>query len=121
VYIYSLKDFDRGTKELETAESLGHKPGRREQAQRADAFKNRGLQYWQGATKLRDQPQEKDMLSRAKDDLENALSLYSEIAPWGDTTGQIRQVQDALDKVQQRMEQIDPPGSIFSWKWWKRL
>ncbi len=83
VYIYSLRDFDRGTSELERAESLGHKPGKREQAQRADAFKNRGLQYWQGAARLRGQPQEKDMLSRAKDDLENALSLYAEIAPWG--------------------------------------
>ena len=121
VYIYALRDFDRGTSELERAESLGHKPGKREQAQRADAFKSRGLQYWQGATRLRDQPQEKDMLSRAKDDLENALSIYSEIAPWGDSTNQIRQVQDSLDKVQARLEQVDPPGSIFSWKWWKRL
>ena len=121
VFIYGERDFDRGTKELEKAESLGHKPGKREQAQRADAFKNRGLQYWQGATKLRSQPQEKDMLSRAKDDLENALSIYSEIAPWGDTTNQIRQVQDALDKVRQRLDQLDPPTAVFSWRWWKRL
>ncbi len=121
VYIYSLRDFDRGTSELERAESLGHKPGKREQAQRADAFKSRGMQFWQGAARLRDQPQEKDMLSRAKDDLENALSIYSEIVPWGDSTNQIRQVQDALDKVQERLDQVDPPGSIFSWRWWKRL
>jgi hypothetical protein len=121
VYIYAERDFDRGTQELEKAESLGHKPGKREQAQRADAFKNRGLQYMTGAAKLRGQQQEKDMLSRAKDDLENALSIYSEIAPWGDTTNQIRQVQEALDKVQLRLDQLDPPASIFSWRWWKKL
>jgi hypothetical protein len=120
-YIYGVKDFQRGTQALERAERLGHKPGKREQAQRADAFRTRGIQYWQAAVRLKDQPQEKELLSKGRDDLENALEMYAEIAPWGESTNQIRAIQELLDKIEDRLQIIDPPGSIFSWRWWKDL
>jgi hypothetical protein len=120
-YIYGIKDFQRGTQALERAERLGHKPGKREQAQRADAFRTRGVQYWQAAVRLKDEPQEKEMLQKGRDDLENALEMYAEIAPWGDSTNQIRAIQELLDKIEDRLEIIDPPGSIFSWRWWKNI
>jgi hypothetical protein len=119
-YIYGVKDFERGTRELERAEDLGHKAGKREHAQRADAFKTRGTQYWQAANRLRDKPQEKELLEKSRDDLENALEMYAEIAPWGDSTNQIKSIQETLDRIDSRLQIIDP-GSIFSWKWWKNL
>ena len=118
-YLYGLKDFERGTGALHSAEQLGHRPGKREQAQLADAHSLRGNQCWQGAAALRDNPQEKELLHRAKDDLEEALKLYSEIVPWGESAKQIRATHDLLEKVKARLAEVDPP-SIFSWEWWKR-
>lgn len=121
VYIYGLKDFESGIQALKRAEDLGHKPGKRELAQRADALKNRGILYVKGAAQLADQPQEKDLLLKAKSDLGNALEIYAQIAPWGDSTAQVRQTQATLQKVQIRLAIVDPVDSIFSWRWWKRL
>jgi tetratricopeptide (TPR) repeat protein len=120
VYIYGLKDFESGIKSLKRAETLGHRPGKRESGQLADALKNRGLQYWKVAAQLRDQPQEKDLLSKARSDLAEAIDIYAQIAPWGDSTAQIKSVQGVLEKIDSRLDLIDPVGSIFSWKWWKR-
>ena len=120
VYIYGLKDFESGIQALKRAEDLGHRLGKRELAQHADALKSRGLQCWQGSVQLRDQPQETELLSRAKDDLKKALEIYTQIAPWGDSTTQAKSAQAAIAKIENRIDEIDPPGSIFSWKWWKR-
>jgi hypothetical protein len=59
------------------------------------------------------------LLSKAKEDLERALDLYSDIAPWGESTTQIRLTQDLLTEIKTRLEVVDPPRSIFNWKWWK--
>jgi tetratricopeptide (TPR) repeat protein len=118
-YIYGLRDYDRGMYALEQAEKRGHHPGKRERAQLADAHGNRANQYWQGAVKVQGSPTEKDLLHRAKDDLEEALKLYSEIVPWGETPKQIRAAHDLLDKVKERLKEVDP--AVFSWEWWKKV
>jgi tetratricopeptide (TPR) repeat protein len=120
-YIYGLKDFESGVRALERAEDLGHTPGKRELLQRADALKNKAIEYWQGAAQLRGQPQEEELLAKAKDDLERALEIYARIAPWGDSAPQVKSVQAMLDKIESRLEVIDPPESILPWEWWKRM
>jgi len=117
-YIYGLKDVERGIRALKRADDLGHKPGKREQAQFADAYKIRGNQFWSGSKKLRNTPQEEELLSKAKEDLERALDLYSDIAPWGESTTQIRSTQELLTEVTSRLDVVKPPKSIMNWKWW---
>ena len=119
-YIYGLKDVERGIRALKRADDLGHKPGKREQAQFADAYKIRGSQFWTGSKRLRNTPQEEDLLSKSKEDLELALDLYSDIAPWGDSTTQIRSTQELLTDVKSRLEVVHPHRSIFNWKWWNQ-
>jgi Protein kinase domain len=116
-FIYGLRDVERGIRALKRADDLGHKPGKREQAQFADAYKTRAAQFWSGSKKLRNTPQEEDLLSKAKEDLERALDLYSDIAPWGESTTQIRSTQELLTEVKSRLELVNPPKSIFNWKW----
>ena len=117
-YIYALKDADRGIEALRRARDLGHKPGRRERMQLADAFKMRALQYWSGAQALEDTSKEKDMLSKAKEDMEAAIDLYSEIVPWGDSATQIKQLQALQSRIESRLKILEEPKSI--WDWFKR-
>ncbi len=117
-YIYALRDADRGIEALRRARDLGHKPGRRERLQLADAFKMRALQYWSGAQALEDTSKEKDMLSKAKEDMEAAIDLYSEIVPWGDSATQIKQLQALQSRIESRLKILEEPKSI--WDWFKR-
>jgi serine/threonine protein kinase len=119
-YIYGLKDFDRGADALHRAEELGHRPGKREIAQHADAYRSRALQYRDSALRLRGSEQEEDLLERARDELKEAVRLYSEIAPWGDTMNQIRAAQDNLRQIEDRLDALNPPNPLFPWNWLKR-
>lgn len=119
-YIYNLRDVERGLEALQRAQSLGHSFGKREKGMTADAHEARGLQYWDGAVRLRDNEQEKELLKKAREDLKQALQMYSEIAPWGDTTNQIRIAQDTLNQVEGRLKKVDPPNPLFPWNWFKR-
>jgi serine/threonine protein kinase len=118
-YIYNLKDVERGTQALKRAQDLGYSFGRREKGMMADAYSTRAVQYWDGATRLRDSEQEKELLKKAREDSQQALELYSEIAPWGDSTHQIRTVQDTLRRVEERLRIVDPPNPLFPWNWFK--
>ena len=58
-------------------------------------------------------------MKRAKDDLEEALMAYAQLAPWGESTTQIKAAQDALDRIKERLKVLEP-SSIWPWKWWDR-
>ena len=78
----------------------------------------RALQYWSGAQALEDTSKEKDMLSKAKEDMEAAIDLYSEIVPWGDSATQIKQLQALQSRIESRLKILEEPKSI--WDWFKR-
>jgi tetratricopeptide (TPR) repeat protein len=120
IYIYNLKDIERGIQALKRAQDLGHDFGRREVAMMADAYKSRGLQEWDSAVRLKDSDQEKDFLKKAREDLNEALKRYSEIAPWGDSETQIPSVQDSLEQVESRLKEVDPLNRLLPWNWWKK-
>ncbi len=119
-YLYNLKDVERGIQALKRAQELGYTFGKRDKGMMADAYMARGLQYWDGSVRLRDSEQEKELLKKAREDLKQALASYSDIAPWGDSTSQIRTVQDTLKKVEFRLSIVDPPNPLFPWNWFKQ-
>jgi eukaryotic-like serine/threonine-protein kinase len=118
-YIYNLGDIDRGTQALERAQALGHSFGKREMAMMAESHRKRGLQNLENANLVRGTDQEKELLKRAKTDLDEALKNYLQIAPWGDSTTQIPSVQDSLAEVQTRLAELDKPNPLLPWNWLK--
>jgi hypothetical protein len=110
---------ERGTQALDRAQQLGHSFGKREYSMLGEAHRNRGLQAWDNANKVRDTDQEKEFLKKARDDFNDALKAYMQIAPWGNSTTQILSVQDSLAKVEQRRKEVDPPNPLLPWNWIK--
>jgi serine/threonine-protein kinase len=67
VYFTGLEDIDKGVEALDAAERAGFRPGHRETAQRADAYRRRGDRLWREAASMRGLPQEDEVLERAAD------------------------------------------------------
>ncbi len=118
-YIYSMGDMDRGTQALERAQQLGYTFGKREFAMMADAQRRRGLQDLENADLVRGTEQEKESLKKAKADFNEALRMYLQIAPWGDSKAQILSIQDSLGEVEQRLAEIKEPNPLLPWNWFK--
>ncbi len=110
--IQDLKDFDRGFAQLLQAEKDGYTAGRRERLQLADGFRDRGNREFWDSRNVRDLPQEKDLVERARDDYQRALDLYQGIAPYENSAASIQSVQESLASVNSRLSQIvHPPSS----------
>jgi hypothetical protein len=117
-YIYNLQDVERGMPALQRAKDLGHSFGKRELAMTGDAFKTGGLQAWSASQKLRGTEQEKDLLKKCRENLRNAISAYSQIAPWGESTDQILQAREALIASENRLNELNPPNPPNRWLPW---
>ncbi len=110
--IQDLKDFDRGFAELLQAERDGYTAGARERLQLADGFRDRGNREFWDSRNVRDLPQEKDLVERARDDYQRALDFYQGIAPYQNSAASIQAVQESLASVNSRLSQIvHPPSS----------
>src|SRR6185436_21012291 len=79
----------------------------REKVQLADGYRDRGDRLFWDSRNVRGLPQEKEQIERARDDYERSLSLYEEIAPWGNASASIVRVQDSLVSVHSRLQQIE--------------
>lgn len=108
-FIAGLADVDRGADALSQAERLGHKPGDRETAQLADGYRERAETLARNARQLAGMPQEQGYLERAIVAYQQALTQYSKIVSFGDTTRNIRTTQRALERARQRLNEITQP------------
>ena len=113
-FIYGLDDVDRGASALAEAEKNGHTPSARETTQLADGYRARGETLWRTAQTLKDMPQERDYLTRAKESLDEALTRYSAVSGFGNAAIQIRETQRRLERVEARLSEI----SRRSWWPW---
>jgi hypothetical protein len=114
-YIYGLEDVERAAEAFTQAEKLGHRPGAREATQLADGYRARGETLARTAQTLKDLPQEREYLSRARDAFEEALTRYSAISGAGGTGARIRETQRRLDRVDLRLAELDE--SKGGWPW----
>ena len=106
-FIYGIGDIDRGADAMRQAQRLGHTLGPRETAQLAYGYGVRGGTYEGTAAKLDDMPQEREYLTRARDDYRRALDLYVDIATFGDVPKQMRLMQRRLERVEEKLDKLD--------------
>ncbi len=112
-FITGLADVDRGADALSQAERLGHKPGDRETAQLADGYRERAETLARSARQLAGMPQEQGYLERAIVAYQQALTQYSKITGFGDTTRNIRTTQRALERARQRLDELTQPAVVI--------
>jgi tetratricopeptide (TPR) repeat protein len=104
----SQQDFDRAYNELELAEKHGY-AGKSERGELADDYRDRANREFWSSRDVRDLPQEKDLVTRARDDYQRAMDLYRSIVPYGNSAASIQTVEESLDSVNFRLNAIEHP------------
>ncbi|MEO8598050.1 MAG: serine/threonine-protein kinase [Candidatus Solibacter sp.] len=107
LYVYGLKDIDKGYEALQQAQRRGYALGNREKSLLADGYRERGDRLWWDSRNVRGLPPEKDQIQRAADDYKRAQELYQEIAPWGKSIANLEKLRSSLESVNFRMQQIE--------------
>ncbi len=106
VYVYGLKDIDKGYDALQQAKQRGYTLGNREKLLLADGYRDRGDRLWWDSRNVRGLPAEKDQIQRAADDYKRAEELYQGISPWGKSIVNLVRVRLSLESVNFRLQQI---------------
>jgi serine/threonine-protein kinase len=107
LYVYGLKDIDKGYEALQQAQRRGYQLGNREKSLLADGYRDRGDRLWWDSRNVRGLPPEKDQIQRAADDYKRAEELYQGISPWGKAILNMARVRASLESVNFRLHEID--------------
>lgn len=107
VYVYGLKDIDKGYEALQQAQRRGYPLGNREKFLLADGYRDRGDRLWWDSRNVRGLPAEKDQIQKAADDYKRAEELYQGISPWGKSIVNLGRVRLSLESVNFRLHQIE--------------
>jgi eukaryotic-like serine/threonine-protein kinase len=107
VYVYGLKDIDKGYEALQQAQKRGYPLGNREKSLLADGYRDRADRLWWDSRNVRGLPPEKDQIQRAADDYKRAEELYQGISPWGKSIVNVVRVRLSLESVNFRLHQIE--------------
>jgi serine/threonine-protein kinase len=107
VYVYGLKDIDKGYEALQEAQKRGYTLGNREKLLLADGYRDRADRLWWDSRNVRGLPPEKDQIQKAADDYKRAEELYQSISPWGKSIVNVARVRISLESVNFRLHQIE--------------
>ncbi len=107
VYVYGLKDIDKGYEALQQAQRRGYQLGNREKSLLADGYRDRADRLWWDSRNVRGLPAEKDQIQSAADDYKRAEELYRGIAPWSKSIVNLTRVRLSLESVDFRLHEID--------------
>jgi hypothetical protein len=107
LYAYALPDAAKTEEALRVADEHGHRWGKRETAELADAYRARAERAVREAENTMGLPEEEKFLASAQKDLERARDLYQSIAPFGSSTASLRKVYDNLDLIGRRKLEIE--------------
>jgi len=110
VYIYGLKDVDKASAAFHQAEANGYQLGNRERSQLADGYRERADRTFWDSRNVRGLPQEREQVQQAADDYQRALDLYQKCAGYGNASSRIALVEQDLESVNTRLQQIDAEG-----------
>jgi tetratricopeptide (TPR) repeat protein len=113
VYVYGLKDIDKGYEALQQAQKRGYTLGNREKLLLADGYRDRADRLWWDSRNVRGLPPEKDQIQKAADDYKRSEELYQSVSPWGKSIVNLVRIRLSLESVNFRLHQIDsdPPLS----------
>ena len=114
LYVYSLHDVDRAEDALKAAEKRGHEMGRRERAQLADGYRDRGERLMKDGIRASGLPEEKDILKRADKDLHKAEEIYRDIVPYGNSSTSLGRVLENIAVIDARRDAMK--DSIWPWR-----
>jgi serine/threonine protein kinase/tetratricopeptide (TPR) repeat protein len=106
LYVYGLKDIDKGYDALQQAQKRGYALGNREKLLLADGYRDRGDRLWWDSRNVRGLPPEKDQIQHAADDYQRAEELYQGISPWGKSIVNLVRVRLSLESVNYRLHEI---------------
>jgi tetratricopeptide (TPR) repeat protein len=107
VYVYGLKDMDKGYEALQEAQKRGYALGNREKSLLGDGYRDRADRLWWDSRNVRGLAAEKDQIQRAADDYHRAEELYQGISPWGKSIVNLVRVRLSLESVNFRLHQIE--------------
>jgi eukaryotic-like serine/threonine-protein kinase len=107
VYVYGLKDIDKGYEALQQAQKRGYPMGNREKSLLADGYRDRADRLWWDSRNVRGLPPEKDQIQKAADDYKRAEELYQGISPWGRSIVNVVRVRLSLESVNSRLHQLE--------------
>lgn len=113
-FIYGSEDVDRGAQALAKAQEYGHAPGDRETIQLADGYRVRGDTLLRTSQTLKDMPQERDYLERARAAFQEALTRYTTVAGAGNAAVNMRDTQRKLDRIDSRLREM---SKLPWWPW----
>jgi tetratricopeptide (TPR) repeat protein len=112
VYVYGLKDIDKGYEALQKAQKHGYTLGNREKLLLADGYRDRADRLWWDSRNVRGLPPEKDQIQKAADDYKRSEELYQSVSPWGKSIVNLVRVRVSLESVNFRLHQIDNDPQI---------
>jgi serine/threonine protein kinase len=99
LYVYSLHDVESAETAMKRAEKNGHNIGKRETAQLADGYRDRGERTLREAQNAVSRPEEDRYIELARKDLDRARELYESIIPWGGAATNLHKTYDALQRL----------------------
>jgi len=105
-YVYGLVDPEAARKALDRAEENGYEFGNRDVALLGDGYRLRAEKTWSRAPDFRGLPQEGKYLDSVRDDCQQALEHYETIPAYGEVSRNIRKVQELLQKVRARDDEV---------------
>jgi hypothetical protein len=107
--LYTHRDYrdpDRARRAMAAAERRGHERGVREHAQLGDLARDEGDLLYRQARDLRETGSEEPLLVRARAELVTALAEYELSKGYGQANVRIREINDALRRVDQRLADL---------------
>lgn len=105
-HVYGLEDPEAARDALGRAEEDGYQFGNRDMALLGDGYRLRTEKSWSRAPDFRDLPQEDKYLDSLREDCEQALRHYETIPAYGEVSRNIRKVQELLQKVEAREDEV---------------
>src|SRR5207244_2673318 len=104
--VYGLEDPEAAREALGRAADEGYEFGNRDMALLGDGYRLRAEKIWSRASDFRDLPQESKYLDHVREDCQVALEHYQAIPAYGEVSRDIRKVQELLQSVQARTDEI---------------
>ncbi|MES1211032.1 MAG: hypothetical protein ABUL63_01730, partial [Acidobacteriota bacterium] len=112
VYSYETFDLDARQKALGELGKRGYPLGRSEKAMLADGFRRKGIELQSRAEKTDRADDQLELLDRARDHFNQALSFYAEIPGYASARANSADVEERLHDVESQLDHLHEPGVL---------